>query len=144
NKIKIDQSNHNQHCYHCVQDDKVYVYKVGEPHTHLEGYPKPLLEVLGVEGPIDAAFVCQDHHIAHIIKGQTIYDVDLKASPRVPVKEGSFTLFGKVDAGMCGPEGVKLFKGNHYFHFQSLKVMLMAKAIPEEHKTALELFGCDH
>ncbi|XP_042175946.1 hemopexin isoform X1 [Oncorhynchus tshawytscha] len=134
---------YENHLY-MVKDDKVYVYKVGEPHTHLDGYPKALKEVLGVEGPIDAAFVCQDHHIAHVIKGQTVYDVDLKASPPVPVKEGSFKLFNKVDAAMCGPEGVKLFKGNHYFHFQSVKVMLMAKAIPEEHKTALELFGCDH
>ena len=47
----------------------VYVYKVGEPHTLLDGYPKPLKEELGLEGPVDAAFVCQDHHIAHIVKG---------------------------------------------------------------------------
>ncbi len=52
-----------------VQDNEVFVYKVGEPHTHLEGYPKPLKDVLGIEGPIDAAFVCADHHIAHVIKG---------------------------------------------------------------------------
>lgn len=51
------------------QDDQVFLYKVGEPHTHLDGYPKPVKEELGIEGPIDAAFVCEDHHIAHLIKG---------------------------------------------------------------------------
>lgn len=52
-----------------AQDNDVFVYKVGEPHTHLEGYPKPLKEELGIEGPVDAAFVCADKHIAHVIKG---------------------------------------------------------------------------
>ncbi|KAI4872216.1 hypothetical protein NFI96_000667 [Prochilodus magdalenae] len=78
-----------------IKDDQVYVYKVGEPHTHLEGYPKPLKEELGIEGPVDAAFVCVDHHIAHIIKGQTVYDVDLNATPRVPVREGTMSAFKK-------------------------------------------------
>lgn len=52
------------------QDDELYVYKTGEPHTHLEGYPKPVEAELGIQGPIDAAFVCGDHHIAHIVKGE--------------------------------------------------------------------------
>lgn len=54
-----------------AQDSEVFVYKVGEPHTHLEGFPKPLKEVLGIEGPVDAAFVCADHHIAHVVKGMS-------------------------------------------------------------------------
>lgn len=52
------------------QDDQIFVYKVGEPHTHLEGYPKPVKEELGIEGPIDAAFICNDNHTAYIIKGK--------------------------------------------------------------------------
>lgn len=52
------------------QDDDLYVYKVGEPHTHLPDYPKTVENELGIKGPIDAAFVCQDHHIAHIIQGK--------------------------------------------------------------------------
>uniref|UniRef100_A0A9J8DEF2 Glutamine amidotransferase class 1 domain containing 3 n=2 Tax=Cyprinus carpio TaxID=7962 RepID=A0A9J8DEF2_CYPCA len=84
-----------------VQDNEVFVYKVGEPHTHLEGYPKLLKDVLGIEGPVDAAFACAEHHIAHVIKGQTVYDVDLKATPRVPVKEGTITHLRKVLSG-CG------------------------------------------
>nr|AGO59326.1 warm temperature acclimation 65 kDa protein 1 [Plecoglossus altivelis]CCG97808.1 warm temperature acclimation-related 65 kDa protein 1 [Plecoglossus altivelis] len=132
-----------EHLY-MIKGDMVYVYKVGEPHTHLEGYPKPLKDELGLEGPVDAAFVCQDHHIAHIVKGQTVYDIDLKASPRVPVKDGPLALFKKVDAAMCGPDGVKVIVGNHYYHFESVKVMLMGKGLPEQHKVSQELFGCDH
>lgn len=155
----------------------MFVYKVGEPHTHLEGYPKPLKEVLGIEGPVDAAFVCNDKHIAHIIKGmkapdmsmshnktattlwmqcvsfsnttsclvgQTIYDVDLKATPRVPVKEGPLTLFKKVDTAMCGKKGLTVVIGNYFYLFDSPMQMIASKAIPERHNVAQELFGCDH
>lgn len=52
-----------------MQDNVLYVYMVSEPHTLVEGYPKAVKDVLGLEGPIDAAFVCQDQHIAHVIKG---------------------------------------------------------------------------
>lgn len=53
-----------------LQDRQVFLYRVGEPHTHLDGYPKPLMEELGIEGPVSAAFMCEDHHIAHIVKGK--------------------------------------------------------------------------
>ncbi|PWS22314.1 hypothetical protein DKP78_19030, partial [Enterococcus faecium] len=90
-----------------------------DPHTHLEGYPKPLKEEFGLEGPVDAAFICGDHHIAHVIKGQTLYEVDMKATPRVPVKDGPFSIFKHVDAAMCGQGGVKVFVGNHFYSFES-------------------------
>ncbi|KAM4557771.1 LOW QUALITY PROTEIN: hemopexin [Odontesthes bonariensis] len=47
---------------------KICKVKIGEPHTHLDGYPKPVKDELGIEGPIDAAFVCGDHHIVHIME----------------------------------------------------------------------------
>ncbi|XP_010901644.4 hemopexin [Esox lucius] len=134
---------YENHLY-MVKDNKIYVYTTAEPHKLLEGYPKALKDEIGLEGPISAAFVCQDHHIAHVVKGQTIYDIDLKASPRVPVKDLPFTTVSSIDAGMCGPKGVKIFKGNYYYHFDSMKVMLMSKLIPEAHSVPMELFGCDH
>ncbi|XP_040913092.1 hemopexin [Toxotes jaculatrix] len=134
---------YEDHLY-MIKDDHVYLYKVGEPHTHLEGYPKPVKEELGIEGPIDAAFVCEDHHIAHIIKGQHIYDVDLKASPRAAGNERQIPLFKKVDAAMCGPGGVKVIVGNHFYHFDSTLVFVGSRALPEQHRVSLELFGCDH
>uniref|UniRef100_A0A7N8WKX1 Hemopexin a n=1 Tax=Mastacembelus armatus TaxID=205130 RepID=A0A7N8WKX1_9TELE len=129
---------------HMIKDDQVFVYKVGEPHTHLEGYPKSVKEELGIEGHIDAAFVCQDHHIAHIIKGDKIYDVELKASPRVASNERPIALFKKIDAAMCGHDGVRVIVGNHFYHFASTMLFIAGRALPVQHKVSLELFGCDH
>ncbi|KAK5622901.1 hypothetical protein CRENBAI_022702 [Crenichthys baileyi] len=134
---------YQDHLY-MIKDDHVYVYKVGEPHTHLDGYPKPVKEELGIEGPIDAAFVCQDHHIAHIIKGKDIYDVDMSATPRAPSNKRPISLLNKVDAAMCGPGGVKVIRGNHFYHFDSVMLFVASRALPEQHKVSLELFGCDH
>lgn len=75
---------------------------------------------------------------------QTLYEVDLKATPRVPIKDGPLTLFKYVDAAMCGPDGVKIVVGNHFYHFESLMIMQAAKAIPEAKRVSTELFGCDH
>uniref|UniRef100_A0A8C1VEY5 Hemopexin a n=1 Tax=Cyprinus carpio TaxID=7962 RepID=A0A8C1VEY5_CYPCA len=127
-----------------VQDNEVFVYKVGEPHTHLEGYPKLLKDVLGIEGPVDAAFACAEHHIAHVIKGiNIVYDVDLKATPRVPVKEGTITHLRKVDTAICGPKGVTVIS-NYYYQYASPMIVMMAKMLPEQHRVSQELFGCDH
>uniref|UniRef100_A0A3Q2DKT4 Hemopexin a n=1 Tax=Cyprinodon variegatus TaxID=28743 RepID=A0A3Q2DKT4_CYPVA len=134
---------YQNHLY-MIKDDHLFVYKVGEPHTHLEGYPKPVKEELGIEGPIDAAFVCQDHHIAHIIKGQHIYDVDMSANPRVPTNPRSISVLNRVDAAMCGPHGVTAISGNHFYHFGSVMLMAASKILPEQHRVSLELFGCDH
>uniref|UniRef100_A0A3Q2QQR3 Hemopexin n=1 Tax=Fundulus heteroclitus TaxID=8078 RepID=A0A3Q2QQR3_FUNHE len=134
---------YQDHLY-MIKDDQVFVYKVGEPHTHLEGYPKPVKEELGIEGPIDAAFVCQDHHIAHIVKGRDMYDVDMSVTPRVPANQRPISLFKKVDAAMCGPGGVKVISGSHFYHFDSVMLLAASRALPEQHRVSLELFGCDH
>lgn len=134
---------YDNHLY-MIKDDHLFVYSVGEPHTHLDGYPKLVKEELGIEGPIDAAFVCEDHHIAHFIKGNKIYDVEMKATPRVASNERPISLFKKVDAATCGPGGVKVFVGNHYYHFASVMIMVVGRALPEQHRVSLELFGCDH
>ncbi|KAL0985521.1 hypothetical protein UPYG_G00157960 [Umbra pygmaea] len=134
---------YENHLY-MAKGSKMYVYTATEPHTLLAGYPKPLKDEIGLDAPIDAAFVCQDKHIAHVLKGENVYDIDLKASPRVPVKDVPFTSIRNIDTAMCGPKGVTVFKGNYFYHFESLNVMLMSKLIPEPHVIAMELFGCDH
>ncbi|XP_029386613.1 hemopexin [Echeneis naucrates] len=134
---------HDGHLY-MIKDDQVFLYKESEPRTHLEGYPKPVKEELGIEGPIDAAFVCQDHHIAHIVKGHSLYDVDLNASPRVAANERPLAVFKKVDAAMCGPQGIRVFVGNHFYEFESTMILTGARLLPEQHRVSMELFGCDH
>jgi len=133
---------YEDHLY-MIKDDNLFLYKDGETHTLVDGYPKPLKEELGIEGPIDAAYVCDDN-VAHIIKGQHIFDVDMKASPHVAGNDRPITLFKKVDAAMCGPKGVGVIVGNHYYNFESTTIFALAKALPEQHRVSMELFGCDH
>uniref|UniRef100_A0AAX7SDC5 Hemopexin n=1 Tax=Astatotilapia calliptera TaxID=8154 RepID=A0AAX7SDC5_ASTCA len=134
---------YENHLY-LIKNNNLYVYRVGEPHIHLDGYPKPVTEELGIEGPIDAAFVCEDHHIAHIIKGNQMHDVELKVTPRKAGNERPIGPFKRVDTAMCGPGGVKVIIGNHFYHFDSTKLLSTARSLPEQHKVSLELFGCDH
>ncbi|XP_061142877.1 hemopexin [Syngnathus typhle] len=127
-----------------MKDDQVYLYKVSEPHTLAEGYPKTVKEVLGLEGPIDAAFVCENEHIAHVIKGDHIYDVDLKKTPHEATNERALTSITKVDAAMCDPHGVRVIVGNHFYHFDNIQLFVAGRAIPEQHRVSMDLFGCDH
>nr|AGT28467.1 Wap65-1 [Paralichthys olivaceus]AGT28469.1 Wap65-1 [Paralichthys olivaceus] len=129
---------------HMIKGDKLYIFQDDEPHALMDGYPKSVKEELGVEGPIDAAFVCEDHHIAHIVKGNHIFDVELKASPRVAENEQTISLFEKIDAAKCDSSGVKVFVGSHFYHFNSTMEFVAARALPEQHRISVELFGCDH
>lgn len=55
-----------------LQGDQVYIYKVDAHSTLIEGYPKSLKEELGIEGQVDAAFVCPNEHLVHIIQGECL------------------------------------------------------------------------
>ncbi|XP_029138689.2 hemopexin [Labrus bergylta] len=133
---------YENHLY-MIKDEHVFVYKVGEPHTHLDGYPKPVKEELGIEGPVDAAFICEGD-TAYIIKGQTIFDVDMKATPHAVTHERPISTFKRVDAAMCHRGGIKVVVGNHFYHFESPMMLSTGRLIPEQHKVSMELFGCDH
>ncbi|CAL8267455.1 unnamed protein product [Lota lota] len=133
----------NDHLY-MIKDEHVYAYKTGDPNTLVDGYPKTVKEELGLEGHIDAAFVCQGDDVAHIIQGHNVYEVNMTTSlPRKPVEDGHLT-FKKVDAAMCVSKGVNLIVGNHFYHYESSKVMLHARFLPKQHRVSRELFGCDH
>uniref|UniRef100_A0A8C7FQ51 Uncharacterized protein n=1 Tax=Oncorhynchus kisutch TaxID=8019 RepID=A0A8C7FQ51_ONCKI len=75
-----------------IKGNQVYIYKSAAPSTLIEGYPKSLNEELGIEGPVNAAFVCADHHIVHIIQAhppqsRCYCDKDLSATPRAVARE---------------------------------------------------------
>lgn len=70
--------------------------------------------------------------------------MELKASPRVAGNERTIHLFENVDAAMCNREGVKVIKGNHFYHFMSTMEFVAGRSLPEQHRVSLELFGCDH
>ncbi|XP_058235792.1 hemopexin isoform X1 [Hemibagrus wyckioides] len=124
------------------QDDQIYIYKSAAHYTLIEGYPKSLKEELGIEGPVDAAFVC-DEHIVHVIQGQKMLDIDLEATPRV-VKAEAQLPFPKIDAATCHTDDVKVFVGGDYYLYQSPKLLAKSKILPESHKMSSEMFGCEH
>lgn len=70
--------------------------------------------------------------------------MELKSTPRVASNERPIAAFKKIDAAMCRPNGVSVFVGNHFYHFESTMLLVAGRALPEQHRVSLELFGCDH
>ncbi|XP_036396350.1 hemopexin-like [Megalops cyprinoides] len=126
-----------------IKGDQVYIYKSAAHYTLIQGYPKTLKEELGIEGHVDAAFVCGEDPTVHVIQGQKMRDVDLSATPRAVAKE-SHLPFPKIDAAMCGPDGVKVFVGPEYYQYETPMLLAFSRIRPEPHKISLELLGCDH
>ncbi|XP_014007262.1 hemopexin [Salmo salar] len=124
-----------------IKGDQVYIYKSAAPFTLIEGYPKSLKEELGIEGPVNAAFVCAGHHIVHIIQGQKMQDIDLSATPRVVAREVPLPIAG-IEAGMCGPDGVKVYVGSEYYHYESPRLLAFSKMSPEPKKITPDMMGC--
>ncbi|XP_013886185.1 hemopexin [Austrofundulus limnaeus] len=133
-----------QNNLYMIKGHQLFVYRVGEPHTLLEGYPKPVKQELGIDGPIEAAFVCADHHIVHIIKEKHIYDVDLSVKPRVAANQRPLSHLKKVDAAMCGPAGVTAIVGNHFYRYQSTMIFVAGRILPLQERVSKDLLGCDH
>ncbi|KAG7463697.1 hypothetical protein MATL_G00179360 [Megalops atlanticus] len=126
-----------------IKGDQVYIYKSAVHYTLIEGYPKSLKEELGIEGPVNAAFVCGHQPTVHIIKGSNMLDVDLSATPRRVLVESPLP-FSKIDASMCGPTGLKVFVGSEYYEFGSPVLMSSSRIRPSPHKIPLEILGCGH
>uniref|UniRef100_A0A4W4HB14 Hemopexin n=2 Tax=Electrophorus electricus TaxID=8005 RepID=A0A4W4HB14_ELEEL len=125
-----------------IQGGQIYIYKSAAHYTLIEGYPKSVTEELGIQGPVDAAFVCADQHVAHIIQGQKMIDIDLTATPRAVKSEASLPIH-KVDAATCDSEGVKLFVGPEYYLYQTPKVLAVSKISPVAQKFPPRIFGCE-
>lgn len=68
----------------------------------------------------------------------------MSSSPREAINERPIALFARMDAAMCDSKGVYVFVGNHYYHFESVMLMVAGRALPQQHRISLELFGCDH
>ncbi|XDV25560.1 hypothetical protein PO909_029460 [Leuciscus waleckii] len=124
-----------------IQGGQVYIYKSAAHYTLIEGYPKPLKEELGIDGPVDAAFFCPKQDTVHFIQGQKMYEVDLAATPRL-VKKVMPIPFLKIDAGFCDADGVKVFIGPEYYSYESPMILAMSKISPQPQKISPEKFGC--
>ncbi|KAJ8352495.1 hypothetical protein SKAU_G00239710 [Synaphobranchus kaupii] len=126
-----------------IKGDEIYIYKTEAHYTLVEGYPKPLKEELGIEGPVDAAFVCADEqHTVHVIQGRNIKYIDLSATPRSVVKDIPISF--KIDAASCGPDGVKVYVGKEFFQYASPMIMAMGKIKAVPHQIPQEMLGCSN
>ncbi|KAK2856782.1 hypothetical protein Q5P01_005517 [Channa striata] len=124
-----------------IKDDKVYIYKSAAHYTLIEGYPKTLSKELGIEGHVDAAFVCPGENTVHIIQGNRMRDVDLTATPRVVTRDLPLPL-SNIDAGLCGPDGINVFKGSQYYHYESPMTLAVSRIAPFPHNVTSAMMGC--
>ncbi|XP_051283974.1 hemopexin [Dicentrarchus labrax] len=124
-----------------IKDDQVYIYKAAAHYTLIEGYPKTVKEELGVEGRVDAAFVCPDDNTVHIIQGQRILYVDLTATPRAVTQNLPLPLDG-IDAALCNAKGIDLFKGPQYYHYESPMILAMGRMAPLPENITSTMMGC--
>uniref|UniRef100_A0A4W5KIL5 Hemopexin n=1 Tax=Hucho hucho TaxID=62062 RepID=A0A4W5KIL5_9TELE len=122
-------------------EEQMFLYESGGQHYRLVvGFPIPLKVALGIEGPLDAAFICGEHSILHVIKGNQMFDIELATTPRGVVMESRLP-FPKVDAAVCGPDGIRVFVGADYFQYETPMLLAYSKIMHEPHKTSLEMFG---
>lgn len=68
----------------------------------------------------------------------------MRSSPREATNERPIAVFERMDAAMCNSKGVYVIVGNYYYHFESVMLMVAGRALPEQHRVSMELFGCDH
>ncbi|XP_041849499.1 hemopexin-like [Melanotaenia boesemani] len=125
-----------------IKDGEIYVYLVGSNVTRIGDRPRYLIHEMGLDGPVDAAFVCPDEHVAHIIQGNRMKDVDLSATPWTVIRDVPLPL-SDIDAGLCGPDGIKLFKGSEYYHYESPMILAMGRIVSKPKKITSAILGCE-
>uniref|UniRef100_A0A8C7FP48 Uncharacterized protein n=1 Tax=Oncorhynchus kisutch TaxID=8019 RepID=A0A8C7FP48_ONCKI len=114
-----------------IKGNQVYIYKSAAPSTLIEGYPKSLNEELGIEGPVNAAFVCADHHIVHIIQAhppqsRCYCDKDLSATPRAVAREAPLPI-SSIKEGMMTSKCI---------------LLAFSRIRPEPNKILPDMMGC--
>ncbi|XP_074551380.1 hemopexin [Halichoeres trimaculatus] len=127
--------------FHMIKDDQMYRYTAHGGHNLVDGYPKPLREEMGLDGPVDAAFICDDD-IAHVIKGPNMISVNMTTHSS-EIEHPIFS-FQKVDAAFCHDGHVTAIVGNHFYNFKDAMEFVTGKTPLEPHSVSMELFGCDH
>uniref|UniRef100_A0A665T4C5 Hemopexin n=1 Tax=Echeneis naucrates TaxID=173247 RepID=A0A665T4C5_ECHNA len=128
-----------------IKDDLIYIYKPSVPYILIEGYPKTLKEELGIEGNVDAAFVCNNKHTVHVIQGEIterMHNVDLTATPRVVKQSFPLPITG-IDAVQCSEGGVFVFKGSQYYEYESAMTMAMSRIAAIPNNITSEMMGCE-
>ncbi|XP_034031396.1 hemopexin-like [Thalassophryne amazonica] len=125
-----------------IKNDQVYIYKKeASKYTLVDGYPKTLKEELSIEGHVDAAFICNNEHIVHVIQGHMMHNVNLTATPRVITENYPLPL-SDIDAGLCKSEGVEVYKGSTYYEYASPFVLAVSRIAPEPLQVTSKQLKC--
>ncbi|XP_068446515.1 hemopexin-like [Clinocottus analis] len=126
-----------------IKDDHIYIYKTAAHYTLIDGYPKTVKEELGIEGHVDAAFVCPGQDTVYIIQGRTMSDVNLAATPRVVGDRPVPLPMSDIDATLCNAEGIYLFAGAQYYHYETPMILGMSRMAPRPLPVTNAILGCE-
>ena len=70
-----------------------------------------------------------------------MHDVDLTATPRVVTEDHALALHD-IDAGLCGPEGIDVFKDSEYYHYETAKALADTTVSPLSKPITSAMMGC--
>lgn len=124
-----------------IKDDLIYIYKTAAHYLLVDGYPKTLKEELGIEGHVDAAFVCPGQHTVYLIQGRMMSDVDLSATPRAVNMPVPLPM-SDLDATLCNAVGIYLFKGSQYYRYETPMILAMSRMTPRPLPVTNAMLGC--
>ncbi|XP_065690580.1 hemopexin [Patagioenas fasciata] len=125
-----------------IQGSQVSVFLSDRGHQRVQGYPRPLLDELGVPRA-DAAFTCPGSAQLYVITGDRIQLVDLSQSPRragppLPLPHD------RVDSAMCTRDGVFVLRGPALHRYPGPAQLLAAPQPAPPEPGAPRLLRCPH
>ncbi|MBB1489931.1 hypothetical protein H4O21_25345 [Oceanospirillum sp. D5] len=68
-------------------------------------------------------------------------DVDLSATPRAITKTTPLPI-ADIDAGSCDSHGVNVYKGHHFYHYESATTLAMSKIAPMPQDITHAMMAC--
>uniref|UniRef100_A0A8C8GWB5 Hemopexin n=1 Tax=Oncorhynchus tshawytscha TaxID=74940 RepID=A0A8C8GWB5_ONCTS len=110
-----------------IKGNQVYIYKSAAPSTLIEGYPKSLKRGAGHRSACERSLcLCRSPYCK-------MQDIDRSATPRIVAREAPLPISG-IEAGMCGPDGIKMFVGSEYHHYDTPRLLAFSKFRPDPKK----------
>lgn len=83
---------------------------------------------------------CPNFHI-FLLTGQRLRDVDLTATPRAVTQDWPLPL-SDIDAALCGPKGINVFKGSQFYHYVSASTLAVSRIAPFPQDITSAMMGC--
>ncbi|KAE8628371.1 hypothetical protein XENTR_v10007487 [Xenopus tropicalis] len=123
-----------------IQGSQVVIYLSDQIYIPVLGYPKPLIDELGVT-EIDAAFTCPHSSELYVIRDNELRMVDLQQSPRSPARERTIS-HSQVDSAMCNFNGLFIFQGPLFYHYKDVEELVSSTEPPKPGNIAERFLDC--